>query len=249
MPSGNDKKSPTKHKFVSCLSATCQLEAMEKEKRIYANRVKATCLKSENPLLRLMQSSPTMADYSAVSMSLAGMSSMKPIEYPNLVNDERGKHFLSKGIVPSNPPMRYDVVNLMSNWSNIEHKHEVLRRELDSVDLELQRREADLKLKILASTMNSSKGFSRFANNSVIKPGSNVCGSGFAWSGAFSNTYKEDFVKHEKLADPLTEQYKKLHTEYGEYTKTCDLPEPNIYINPNAPKKLKGRTTASSNRF
>ena len=242
-----DKEKKIASRWSSNVSAASQFEAVIKDNRLCADRVKKSGLKSENPLMRLMHSNPANADYSSISNITPDISTMslstKRMVYPNLVNDEGGKALLSKGIIPSAPPMRYDVANLTSNWYAIEQKHEALRRELDSVDLELQRRETELKSRILASTANSSKGFSRFANNSVVKPGSNICGSGFTWSGGFSNTYKEDFVRHEKLPDPLASHYKKLHSEYGECMRTCDLPEPNIYINPNAPKKFKGTLT------
>ena len=48
---------------------------------------------------------------------------MDSVNYPNFVDDQGGKSLLSKGALPQQTIMRYDVDLLTSNWHDIELKH------------------------------------------------------------------------------------------------------------------------------
>ena len=50
-------------------------------------------------------------------------STMDSSNYPNFVDDQGGKSLLSKGALPQQTIMRYDVDLLTANWHDVESKH------------------------------------------------------------------------------------------------------------------------------
>ena len=167
--------------------------------------------------------------------------------YPNFVDDGGGKYLLSKGILPSSTIMRHDVQMLTDNWNDVENRHRELQRQLDAVERDLSRHEDSLMKQTSNSLSRSKNGRSpvkdtnvKFVNNSVTKPGSHICGSGFKWAGTTTNGHKRDYGKPRKIFDdPVVKHKAKIQTEYGTYTKECDLPEPLIHVNKTAPFHYK----------
>jgi hypothetical protein len=234
------------------LNAGYELELMEREQRARIASVKRQALISQNPLMRAMFSNPVEMhvgyDVGSRDVSIASLTqapSSKP-NLPNFVDGQDGKFLLSKGVLPSATIMRHDIGALTSNWHDIETKHRILKAELDAIDSELSEREVAIKRKMKEATNSTHSTNTRFANNAVIKPGSNVCGSGFNWSNTYKPSYKDDYIKPESLFDdPVKNGISKIRTQYGSCTKVCDLPEPSIYVNPLAPYNSRCKVTKS----
>ena len=205
---------------------------------------------------------------------------MDSVNYPNFVDDQGGKSLLSKGALPQQTIMRYDVDLLTSNWHDVESKHKgnglriifnyyhniqdlsylatlffflftfdlitipsnsyaELQNQLDAVDKELEKREKSLKAQETSTGINYAGPTTKikFANNSIVKPGSNICGSGFTWSGTFKTSNSSTFRIPQRAFEneKIRNHTKNIQTEYGIFTKECDLPVGNINVNKSAP--------------
>jgi hypothetical protein len=232
-------------KWPQGVSPAFQLRLIEKEKLNIIYNIKKNALASNNPLIKTMHQKPNYdTQYNnsiPVHETFANMSnSFNRKTNVNFVDDENGKHLLSKGILPSATLMRHDVDFLRNNWNTIQDEHNNLKKELDSLDQEITKKESEIKRKMSEISQNSNFYGGRSVNNTFTKPGSRICGSGFTWSSAYKPSHSEDYKIPEKYyIDPVEKGYKNYHSEYGMFTKTCDLPEPSIYVNPNAKKSDK----------
>ena len=113
-----------------------------------------------------------------------------------------------------------------------------LQKQLDAVDRELEKRETAIQTRSSSVSKSIAGPTSiKFANNSIVKPGSNICGSGFTWAGAYKTSNSRTYDNPQKLFEDekIRNHKRNIQTEYGMFTKECDLPTGNINVNKLAP--------------
>ena len=107
------------------------------------------------------------------------------------------------------------------------------------MDKELAEREIAIQARETSSGNSNIGSVSKikFANHSIVKPGSNICGSGFTWSGSYKTSHNNDYNKPQKVFEDkkLRNHKRNIQTEYGIFTKECDLPVGNINIDKSVP--------------
>ena len=90
---------------------------------------------------------------------------------------------------------------------------------MDAVDKELEKREKSLKAQETSAGINYAGPTTKikFANNSIVKPGSNICGSGFTWSGTFKASNSSTFRIPQRAFEneKIRNHTKNIQTEYG----------------------------------
>ena len=225
-----------------------EAQILDKELKAIVHRQNKNGRNSDDPIVRAMYDpNPKSSDsfdystmvYKPMKSSHSSSSKMCSSKYPNFVDDLGGKVLLSKGILPSAPIMRHDIRLLTDNWQDVEAKHRELKRQLDAVERELVEKETNVRTDgalSRRSVANKQHSVGSFHGNTTVKPGSHICTSGFQWSGTYVSRNKIDYCTPKQVfTDPLSGHKNNIHTEYGQFTKECDLPEPNTHVNKDAP--------------
>ena len=239
-------------------------EILNKEHRINYNSIRARAEKSQNLLFKAMNhdglyfdvgsttssssiynastglGSNTMTETHLVRNSKDTLSKTRLIQPINLCDDDGGQVILSKGAVPSNIPADWSKLPTLLDWKIAEQKHDELKKELDSLDNEINDRNKRLKNKMdITMSQNTMKlDLSVDPNQAMIESlrgSKSIVGSSFTWgANKEASMTKGDFSWPIKSNES---NYTITKSQYGPMTKFCDRPEGNIFINKNAKKR------------
>ena len=216
-------------------------ELVSKEKNLLVEQLRHGAKLSQNPVIRSMHlGKPIFYDrpQDSVSRPLTQSALYRRSEESMVLSD--GANVLSRGPLPSSVHADYSKLPTFAKWSDAESRHEALVQELNQLDDAIASKEMEMRRKTLEQGASGKTASLQIAALSV-KPGSAIVGSAFQWQDAGrTSTVKSDFDW--PSADSLREAPKA--SKYGLLTRTCDIPEANTHINPNA----KGRRETKSKK-
>jgi len=216
-------------------------EISKKEDSLMMQALRRQFDSSNNGVLRAMTSHNLMS-----SMGRNGRDSQNLREtvaisakLKNSLVDGGDRTMLIRGSLPSSIPAKYDCFPDDEDWNKAEKRYRDLKMEMDQIDTEIndkQREVAEDRKMIGGAVVEHLKP----------KNGSHVVGSAFKWRSE-GTANSASYVWHSSKLSPTksgtgTEDMSCANSasQYGFSTKSCDLPEGNILINPNAQKKFKG---------
>ena len=243
-------------------------EILNKEHRINYLSIKSRAEKSQNLLFKAMNhdglyfnggsktssssifnASTGLGSNTIVDMTHFEMSNNKDtlnktrlIPSKNLCDDDGGKVLLSKGALPSNIPADWSKLPTLLDWKIAEQKHDELKKELDSLDDEIKSRNRLLKSSIDNTMRNNTIHMDpsidpKQAMTETLRGSASIVGSSFTWgANKDASMTKGDFSWPDKIDQSA---YTITKTQYGSFTKFCDRPEGNIFINKQAKTRKK----------
>jgi hypothetical protein len=159
----------------------------------------------------------------------------------SLVSGGDGKYFLSAGATPGLVPARYtSFPKGFEGWSRVEENYSKAKKELDALDAEMRSIEQGIKEKTGQSfreTLLATHGPD--ASKVPIFAEGNSFHTSFKWGSVCDrkSSSQTDYAWPER--DEVNLNFKKTSGQYGMMTKSCDTVEGNLFINPNAKKRLK----------
>lgn len=216
-------------------------EISKKEDSLMMEAMRRQFDNSNNGILRAMTSHNLMS-----SMGRNGHDSLQfqqsmtmSAKLRNSLVDGGDRTLLTRGSLPSSIPAKYDSFPDDQDWNKAEVRYRELEKEMKEIDIEIEEKKREV-----ASNRQLMGGAA--IDNLKPKPGSHVLGSAFKWKSEGTSN-GSTYVWHKSKLSPTKSANgvddtsgRNSANQYGFSTKSCDLPEGNILINPNALKKFKG---------
>lgn len=214
-------------------------EISKKEDTLMMQALRRQFDSSNNGVMRAMTSNNLMSSMGRngnESQSFRDTMTMSAKLNHSLVDG--GDHtMLIRGSLPSSIPAKYNSFPDDRDWNKAERRYRELEEEMRNVDADIEEKQREIAIDqklIGGAALDSLKP----------KSGSHLLGSAFKWRDegtANSSTY----VWHKSKLSPVKNPsdavgVQNSANQYGFSTKSCDLPEGNILINPKAEKRFKG---------